>query len=66
MEKNNEYDFLSDPDIFVASKKGHCHMCGKLTDYVEINAEAYFCSLECLDKFYKESFGRQESVPYLF
>lgn len=31
-----------------------CCVCGQPTEYVEICAEAHFCSEECLDEFYTE------------
>ena len=38
--------------------RGHhskpCCMCGKMTEYIDINAEGYICSEECRREFYKE------------
>lgn len=40
--------------IMRGRKKGHCGYCGTLTDFIDIDAEAYFCSEECMQKFYAE------------
>lgn len=31
--------------------KEPCCMCGRLTEYIEINYQDYFCSEECLAEF---------------
>ena len=40
------------------SKPGKCCMCGRLTHFIEINAEDFFCSEECDEKFYNEIFKK--------
>ena len=36
-------------NIIRAKEKGYCCVCGRPTEYVEINYEGYFCSDECLE-----------------
>lgn len=37
--------------IMRGTSKEACCVCGRLTEFVEINYEAYFCSEECLAVF---------------
>jgi hypothetical protein len=52
-----DFDTIGDKDIFVkgdevfrADKAKPCDVCGKLTHYVSISFQAFYCSEECLDK----------------
>ena len=31
-----------------------CCICGEMTEYIDINAEGYFCSEECRREFYRQ------------
>ena len=31
-----------------------CRICGELTTYIDVCAEAHFCSEECLEQFYND------------
>lgn len=31
---------------------GPCYICGKLTEYIDLDAEGHVCSEECMDIFY--------------
>lgn len=37
-------------------KSDSCTQCGRMTDFVEMNYEAHFCSSECIEKFDEEVF----------
>ena len=41
-------------DILRCDKADNCCECGTLTPFAEVNAEAYFCSDECVEKFYHD------------
>lgn len=41
-----------DEGILMGKNPVPCHMCGELTTYVDVCAEAPFCSEECMEKFY--------------
>ena len=41
-----------------------CFMCGEETVYIEICAEAHFCSEECVDRFYEEFADRVQRMAY--
>ena len=43
-----------DEGILMGKNPVPCHMCGELTTYVDVCAEAPFCSEECMEKFYME------------
>ena len=40
-----------------------CCVCGRMTTYIEINYEAYFCSDECVNKMDKEVYERLSEKP---
>lgn len=44
-------------NYFYAEKADNCYMCGKLTHFVEMNAETYICSEECDGDFYFQIFS---------
>ena len=53
-------------NIIRCREQRRCCVCGHLTEYVEINYEAFFCSEECLavmDTFYKG--GKNNESIYL-
>lgn len=31
-----------------------CAICGEMTEYIDIDAEVYFCSEECRREFYRQ------------
>lgn len=41
-------------DILRCNKVDNCYECGLLTPFIEINTEAFFCSDECVEKFYHD------------
>ena len=41
-------------DILKSDRFESCCECGHLCSFIEVNAEAYFCSDECVDKFYHD------------
>ena len=41
-------------DILRCDRADNCCECGTLTPFAEVNAEAYFCSDECVEKFYHD------------
>ena len=43
-----------DEGILMGKNPVPCHMCGELTTYIDVCAEAPFCSEECMGKFYME------------
>ena len=43
-----------DEGILMGKNPVPCHMCGELTTYIDVCAEAPFCSEECMEKFYIE------------
>ena len=43
MSKNEHYD----TGYFTSKEKKPCCVCGKLTDQIEYNYEAYLCSPKC-------------------
>ena len=45
------YKFIKS-NVMISDTQGYCLMCGKPSHYIEVNAEAYFCSDECEDAFY--------------
>lgn len=51
-------NFENRQDILVGKCEGPCIICGKPTKNVEIYSEGYFCSEECMNKFYDE-WGKQ-------
>lgn len=40
---------------------GECFICKKATNRIEIYCERFFCSEECMEKFYKKYVEPQES-----
>lgn len=40
--------------------KKKCMMCENQSEYIEYLSEAYFCSTECIDEFYKLVFENEE------
>lgn len=44
--------------IIRAEKPGKCAVCNELTEYVDINHEAYVCSDECMKKL-EDGFFRE-------
>ena len=50
---NEEYEY---GNYIYTKRADNCHMCGRLTHFVEINAGGYFCSEECDEAFYNEMF----------
>lgn len=60
MQFNYKYAHLQpyevDGNIMKSDKEGRCTQCGYLTSFIEINAEAYFCSDECVDAFDNEAY----------
>lgn len=61
--KFNQYECVTDrlgfkyarKDVMLTNKKKPCLQCGAPTLFVEVFSEAYFCSDECIDAFYKEN-----------
>lgn len=47
------FEQANDPyaNVIKGSSYNPCHVCKELTDYVDIDYEATFCSQECLKKF---------------
>lgn len=43
----------SSNSIIKGSKKVPCLICSEPTEYIEVCSEDYFCSSECVNKFYK-------------
>lgn len=39
-----------------------CEVCGELTDYIEMNYEAYFCSDECVKEMDRRATEQIRSV----
>lgn len=58
MKFNEKYPSLKpgevEGDILRVDHFESCHECGHLCSFIEVNTEAYFCSDECVDKFYHE------------
>lgn len=42
--------------VMCGYKADNCAQCGRLTDFVEMNYQAHFCSGECIDAFDAELF----------
>lgn len=55
MNFTDQYWFLAvgdaADDLLKGAEVGKCFVCGKPTQFVEINYEEYFCSSECLHEF---------------
>ena len=43
-------------EVILGDKECECFICHEPTKFVELNAEAHFCSDECVDEFYKQMF----------
>lgn len=58
MNFTDQYWFLRTGDVagdlLKGEEIGECFVCGKPTQFVEINYEGYFCSSECLYEFEKK------------
>lgn len=58
MNFSDQYWFLRAGDVagnyLKGEEIGKCSVCGKLTQFIEINYEGYFCSSECLYEFEKK------------
>lgn len=48
--KNIPVGELGDDTYLRVAEPHRCCCCGELTEFVEINYQAYFCSTECEDK----------------
>jgi hypothetical protein len=48
----NYTDWYENGNYMCARIPGHCYICGKITRFVELNAEAYICSEESDKTFY--------------
>ena len=51
---NAKYLDMIDNDILVGKELKPCSFCGELTNFIEINSEAHFCSEECVNAWYKD------------
>lgn len=40
--------------VMIGTEEQGCLICGTSTKYIEVCSEAYFCSDECVDKFYNQ------------
>lgn len=49
----NGFQFIGN-NIMIDTEKHPCIICGCLSNYIEVFTEAYFCSDECVDKFYEK------------
>ena len=43
-------------EVMLCNEEHECCMCHEPTKFVELDAEAYFCSDECVDAFYEQMF----------
>ena len=41
---------------YIYGKESSCYICGKPTNFIEVNADAHICSEECDKKFYDDMF----------
>ena len=52
--KTDQYGFkFAKEDIMLGNREYSCFTCHAPTKFIEINAEAPFCSDECVDTFYR-------------
>lgn len=42
-----------------------CLICHTPTPFIEICAEAHFCSIECMNKFYDEFYGAMRNRTFV-
>lgn len=59
------HDQSPPPEFIIRGRTSEpCHMCGELTEYIEANYEAYFCSEECVKEMDDRYFAACENDVY--
>ena len=54
-DKFSKMKYLDENEGIIKGKKfTSCGMCGEPTIFIDLYSERYFCSEECVEKFYKE------------
>lgn len=50
--KGVNLDIIKNNSVIEGNNVGKCLICKSSTRFIEVCSESYFCSEECLDKFY--------------
>ena len=48
--------------IIKGKKLVPCGICGEPTVFIDLYSEGYFCSEECVEKFYKEYWEAEKNI----
>lgn len=48
--------------IMRAYHSDNCKECGKMTSFIDLYTEAFFCSDECLEKFYHDYHSANKAI----
>lgn len=59
-----EKEYYENGNYIWTEKADNCYMCGKLTNFIEINAGCHICSEECDDNFYLQLFSQATNIKF--
>lgn len=63
---SNMREIVDEEDCVIRSYRAEpCCICGEKTVYIEICSEAYFCSEECVDRFYEVFADRMQYMEHV-